>query len=132
MNLEKVVIIANTFDKVTKEANEALAIIYNTYSFHMGEEIIEVSRNGESLEYLTHDGKWVVRFAKKQGYTVKCSEIHAYLYAKTLLEGGYVKPEDMFNGDTTYAEMNTIATYLCNFIERTKKLANTKKGEDKK
>ena len=131
------IIIANILDKAAKEANAAVELIYDTYKFHMGEEKIELARNGQSnYEYLTYDGKWVGVFAKKPTYTVKCSkeesDIYAYLYAKSLLEGGYVRPEDFFSEDVTYAEMNVVAIYLCNFIERTKRIANTENAKKEK
>ena len=126
------IIIANVLERVAKLANEATELIYNTYRFHIGEERIELIRNGQSnYEYLTYDGEWVGCFAKKEQYSIKCgknnSEIHAYLYAKVLIEEGYVKTDEIFSENVTYGEMACIATYLCNFIERTKKLAGVEK-----
>ena len=130
------IIIANILDKAAREANEAVELIYNTYSFKMGEEKIEVWHNGAgNFEYLTYEGEWEGSYIKNGTYRIKCgkknSEIYAYFYAQALLKEGFVTPETEFSKGTTYEEMNLIAIYFRDFIRRTRAKAEKMEKAEK-
>ena len=130
------IIIANILDKAAREANEAVELIYNTYSFKMGEEKIEVWHNGAgNFEYLTYEGEWEGSYIKNGTYRIKCgkknSEIYAYFYAQALLKEGFVTPETEFSEGTTYGEMNLGAIFFRDFIRRTRAKAEEMGKEEK-
>ena len=130
------IIIANILDKAAREANEAVELIYNTYSFRMGEEKIEVWHNGAgNFEYLTYEGEWEGTYIKNGTYRIKCgkenSEINAYFYAQALLKEGFVTPETEFSEGTTYGEMNLGAIFFRDFIRRTRAKAEEMGKEEK-
>lgn len=130
------IIIVNILDKAAREANEAVELIYNTYSFKMGEEKILVWKNGDgNFEYLSYEGEWEGTYIKNGTHRIKCgkdnSNINAYFYAQALIKEGFVTPETEFLDGTTYGEMSLGAIYFRDFIRRTRAKAKEFGKEEK-
>ena len=136
MNLKKVdfkkiysltpdeMILASVLEKAAKKANEAREIISKAYLFKIGEDKKLVWKNGTNEEYMSHNGIWECNYVRFGSYYVRCSEkdsnIHIFYFAQSLVDAGYVQPEEMFNKDTTYKEMRLVALYFDNFVQRTR------------
>ena len=131
-------IIAGVLARAAKEAEEAKKLIYETYTFRIGENEKFVWKNGhDNYEKITHDGRWIGHYNRNGEYTINCrtesKDIYSFFYAQILLEEGYVTANDIASGKTTYAEMRAIVTYFKAFLDRTKKeKANMEKNGELK
>lgn len=125
-NLEKImklnadeILIVNALQEVSKEAKQHVELIHNSYRcFGIGEDKIEVYRDGNNVEYLTHDGIWNARYMHQE-YNVAVDEdtIFDYYRAKWLAENGYANDDSFSSRDCQ--KKKKVCEYFCSFVNRT-------------
>lgn len=118
LNAEEIAIV-NGLQEVAKEAKEHVELIHKAYRcFGIGEDKIEVFRDGNNFEYLTHDGIWQARYLHQE-YNIKIDvdTIYDYYRAAWLVKNGYADDcKDSFLTD--YGNKNRICGYFRSFVRR--------------